>query len=107
MSKNWGQDCIQSPERSLLDEEHSGLRAMPKMKIGVGIMCVMTLILSVQGRILHLEESDEVPRYQEVQFKSQKIFLGWLETWSKPKNKTKGLFLRKIHAFFYEEVMKN
>ena len=100
MSKNWAQDCIQSPERSLLDEEHSGLRAMPKMKIGVGIMCVMTLILSVQGRILHLEESDEVPRYQEVQFKSQKIFLGWLETWSKPKNKTKSLFLRKNNASF-------
>ena len=100
MSKNWGQDCIQSPERSLLDEEHSGLRAMPKMKIGVGIMCVMTLILSVQGRILHLEESDEVPRYQKVKFESQKIFLGRPESWSKPKNKTKSLFLRKNNASF-------
>ena len=81
MSKNWGQDCIQSPERSLLDEEHSGLRPMPKMKIGVGIMCVMTLILSVQGRILHLEESVEVPRNKRSKLnvvKSQKIFLGWL-----------------------------
>jgi hypothetical protein len=59
------------------DEEHSGLRAMPKMKIGVGIMCVMTLILSVQGRILHLEESVEVPRNKRSNLnvvKSQKIF---------------------------------
>ena len=47
---------------------------MPKMKIGVGIMCVMTLILSVQGRILHLEESVEVPRFQKVLFKYGQIF---------------------------------
>ena len=44
---------------------------MPKMKIGVGIMCVMTLILSVQGRILHLEESIKVARL--VQFKLGQI----------------------------------
>ena len=43
------------------------------MKIGVGIMCVMTLILSVQGRILHLEESIKVARVELVQFKVGQI----------------------------------